>query len=203
MALLTVAEVREYLPGLSGDDAVIAALVTALDDAIARWLGFPAYDDTDARTVEDVAYTLYLPDGDDSAVSSDGQVLYLPRPISSVTSIYDDDLWAWGSDTLIAATDYLTDKPGGRVLLKPGSTCGAFGTSLRRLKVSATCGFTAPPGPIKLAAKLWCAHVYNLRSRHGKLSISGGQVTESLRDETMPEAARQLLTPFIQRGALL
>jgi len=205
MALLTAAEVREYTPGLSGDDTVINALVTAMDSAIAEYLGFPAYDATGTvYTLEDQTYTLYLPDGDaDTRVSADAQTLYLPRPLVSVTSIFEDDQWGYAAATEVASTNWTLDLAGGRVMLNPDSSHGGWDTAPRALKVTAVCGYTTPTEWLKSAAKLWVAHVYGLRSRHGKQSLSGMQVSESLRPETMPDVVRQSLTGKLQRGAIL
>jgi len=204
VALITAAEVREFLPGLSGDDTVIAALVTAVDGAMARYCGFPAYDSTGTLyTLEDQAYTLYLPAADGWEVSEDGQTLYLPRPLASITTIHEDEDWGYGAAFEVASTNWTTDKARGQVVLLPSSSHGAWSRSHRALKVVATCGFATVPETVKLAAKLWAAHAYQLRSRHGKQSISGMQVVESLRDETMPASVRELLHPLMQRGALL
>jgi hypothetical protein len=206
MALITAAEAREFIPGLdgTGEDTLINAYISAADNAIARYLGFPAYDSTGSiYTCEDQTYTLYLPGRDGQEVSDDGRVLHTPRPLVSVTTIHSDSDWAYGAGDLVSSDDYLTDLERGMVILKPSSTQGEWLTSWRAQKAVVVCGFSSPPEGLKLACKQLVAHWYLLRSRHGKTSVSALNDNESLRPETWPESVIQALTPYIQRGALL
>jgi hypothetical protein len=207
MALITAAEAREYIPGLAstGDDTQIGNLISAFDNAMAAYCGYPAYDAAGTlHTFEDQTYTLYAPDDVSGAsISEDAQVLHVPRPLVSVTSIYEDEDWSYGAATEVANTNWVLDKARGRIILYPESTHGEWSTEWRALKVTVVCGYATVPESLKLAAKMLVGHWYQLRSRHGKQSLSGMNAQESLRPETWPDAVLQILSNHIQRGALL
>ena len=205
MALITASEARQYIPGLGGttDDAQITALVSAFDSAMAAYCGYPAYDSAGTvHTFEDQTYTLYMPD-DDISISDDAQTLYVPRPLASVTSVYEDEEWDYAAASEVASTNWVLDRASGRIILKPSSTHGLWSTERRALKVTVICGFATVPEDLKLAAKLLVGHWYQLKSRHGKQSLSGMNAQESLRPETWPEAVLQILNRHLQRGAIL
>lgn len=205
MALITAAEARQYIPGLSGtgDDTKIAELISAFDSAMAAYCGYPAYDSTGTIcTFEDQTYTLHLPD-EDLSISDDAQIVHVPRPLVSVTSVFEDEEWAYAAASEVASTNWVLDKAGGRIILKPSSTHGLWSTEWRALKVTVICGFATVPEDLKLAAKLLVGHWYQLKSRHGKQSLSGMNAQESLRPETWPEPVLQILNRHLQRGAIL
>lgn len=190
MALITAAEARFYLRGLSGtgEDTDINTLVTRVDAALAAWLGFPARDEATDSTLEDVSYVLYL-DG------PGGLVVQSPVwPIQSVTSIYDDPDRAYAAASLVAATDYTLDKPVGKIILGNSAVWGSWSESWRAIKLTVVAGWTTVPERIKHAVGLQVRHLWRARDLAGVESMSGPTgMSASLRPFTVLPEVRELL----------
>lgn len=200
MAILTPAELRDWIPGLSGtgQDTLLATLIARADALLAGWLGYPPVSAGTAPTIEDATYTLFLP-------GPGGRRLILPvAPALSITSIEDDTQEEFdGVSELVASTDYvLRDETGngnaGVVLLTVDSVHGAWSaTAARVIKVVGIFGFTAIPEPLKHAAILIAAHTYQQRATVGRQSIpspTGGTIQP--RSEALPEEAMTYAAPY-------
>jgi len=194
MALITAAEARTMIPELStsstDEDTLIDTLIARVGALLAAWCGYPPASAGGTPTLESASYTEYL-DG------PGGRELRLPiYPVTAVASIYDDTAWTWGSDALVASTDYaISDGRVGLVLLKETSTHGSWSAARRSLKVAFTAGYATVPADIKAA----CAHavrqVWNFRTEQGRANVSGGVVSLSLREEEIVNRiARELLS---------
>jgi hypothetical protein len=73
--------------------------------------------------------------------------LYTNRyPITSVSGIWDDSTWTWGSDTLTAATSYRISNDGRSIMLKDGYR---FYYSNENVKIIYTAGYTTIPYDIE------------------------------------------------------
>lgn len=190
MASLTAAEAREAIPGITGTghDTAISEIVGRVDAIIAAFLGFPPASAGAERTFETATYTLYLngPRWDDARVLPLG--LY---PVQSVTSIYDDATWAYGSDTLVSSSDYTLDGVEGLVWLKPTGTHGAWSKGRRAIKATVVGGFAAVPDVIKEAAIRETAFRWRARQTAAASNVAQGGKSIALRRpdaELLPES---------------
>lgn len=197
MALITASAARAYIPSLSdGDSTQLDDLIAKADVALAHLCGYPMYG-LGTRSMEAQTYTLYL-DG------PGGRELYLPPPIQSVTSIHDDELGAWGSDTEVDSGDWTLFANEGLVRLNVSGGHGAWSTARRAIKVVASLGYSTVPDGLKHAAGLWVAHAYrNTIPSLGKSSITQREATVALVTSAFPPEVKQAAAPFVWwRGKL-
>ena len=175
MALISAAEARAYIRGLTGtaEDTLLGTLIDRAGAAFARYCAFPAASAGGMPTIESTAYTRYL-DG------PGGNTLRLGvRPILSVTSIHDDPDRTYGSDDLIAAADYEVFGEDGIVVLKTTGATTAFSQSYRAIKAIYTAGYSTVPDDVKHAACLQVRWWYEGRDIVGFRSVSqtGGSIS--------------------------
>ena len=188
MALITAAQARLYIRGLSGtaEDSNISTLVDRVDAMFASYLGYPVRSDG-TYTVEDSTYVLYL-DGDGT------KELQLPViPVVSVTSIYDDPELDYGSDDLVASGDYTLYGDSGLVILKNASTQGEWSATKRAIKATIVAGWATIPVAVQHAASLQVSLLWTGRDHVGRSKISqGGGSMDVARIELLPEVKRAL-----------
>ncbi len=200
MALITAAEARELLPGLTGtaEDALLGTLISAAGAAIARYLGYPVALSGEV-TAESASYTLYL-DG------PGGRDLVVPVwPLTAVASIYDDPDLDFEAATLVASAGYaVVEGQRGLVRLKSTSAHGAWSTTPGAIKVACTAGYATAPSWLKQAAKLTVRHMYDGRQTQGKTSqsIAGGSIG-LVTPSALPVEARELLDAHILPAAVI
>lgn len=190
MALITAAEARTRIPELTGTtlDSVLDHLIAAIGRAFARYCGYPRTT-TGTHTMESASYVSYL----DGRGERD---LYLPaRPITAVSSVYDDPTLDWTSSTyLVPSGDYGSILDGARLHLTSTSTWGVWGKGAGRIKVAYTAGFTSVPDDLKLACEIAVRAHYDSVKTQGKKVVSVNNQTLTYRDEELiPPAARQIL----------
>lgn len=189
MAIITPAQAREMLPALSGtgEDTLLATLISAADAAIADHLGYVG------GTIEDTSTTLYS--GDPGGVLVCGRELWLPTDqIASVTSVYDDPNEVYGADTLVASTDYVI--AGGRIRLLPASTHGAWSEGARAVKVTAVIGYATIPTAIAHAARIVVRQMWEQRAAGFATSSQMGDATRTPQQVVIPAEAAELLAPY-------
>lgn len=192
MALLTTAEARTAIGGLSGstDDTLLDALVAGIGVAFAQWCRFPKTA-AGTWTMESASYTLYLTgDGSDR--------LRIPvKPLVSVTSIYDDVLRAYGSDTLVASTDYTsgTDLDHGVVYLLPTGTKTTWSNGTpRAVKATVVAGYATVDEALKEAARATLRAAWSRRKMgEATESVSAQGVSVSVAPSDIPQSAKLLL----------
>ena len=117
MSIVSVSTLKEYLPEIQGStvDADLTQLILRVESYIARYLGFPLADAGTSYTLDQATYTIYA----DRPMYGFSYVLQLPlKPVITITSIHSDTNRVYGSDTLIASSQYNIDKELGRVELK-------------------------------------------------------------------------------------
>ena len=137
MAIVGLSTVKEYLPELSGTgaDAALTSLITRVESAVARYLGFPAYDSSLKTELDQNTYTLYV----DGPTSYDFFTLQLPiAPIVSITSIHTDANRVYGSGTLIDSSHYTYDAQLGRIYVDQNTTNRNFVSAYRGNKIIIT-----------------------------------------------------------------
>lgn len=202
MALMTAAEVRTYLPGLTGtgEDTVLDTLITRAEHALAAFCRWPAASSTAAPKLEQQTYTLYLdgPDDPDDPELSRELSLML-RPIISVTSIHDDPDRGYGSSYLVSSDSYEIDKRGGRILLLP-SASHEWSVARRAIKVVAVCGLTTGsiPEAVKEAVAWTVKAALRQRASEGRTSLTQGGQSQAFEPPMLvPLLARQAIAPWV------
>lgn len=195
MALCTVAEAQAQIPGVSGtaEEAILTDLIARAGPALARICGFPPASAGAAPTMESASYTRYL---DGPAFNAPRELDLGLRPVTAITSIHDDSLWAYGSATLVDSGDYVLSADEGRVLLAPSAT-HLWTTGRRNIKVVCTGGYATVPDDLTHAAVMTVAHWWRLRTRLGRTAQSDARGNSQAAPETIPAAARELLSPFM------
>lgn len=196
MALLTAAEARVYIPGItSAEDTALDVIIARVGAAIARYLGYPAVDAVSQPTIESATYTLKSGARElGVSVSEDGTELHIaPRPITSITSIHDDPNQGYSATYLLASTDYTYDAMDGVIRLLPTGVHGAFSRSPYAVKLVVVAGWAAAtmPKDIVDAAALTVQHRWAQKKAPG----AGANAPETAAVE-IPPAARALLAPY-------
>lgn len=164
--LATTASVKEHLQIASGTttwDAILATLITRASAVIAKHC---------ERTFESTLYTEYYDGGVDSLVLKQ-------FPLTSVTSINDDPLRTFSTNSLIDPTTYYVDEARGMIRFIGYATSGSPGS----LRVIYTAGYSSVPADIAFACVLLVAFYFNRRKSEGRSSegmggISVGHATE-------------------------
>lgn len=205
MAVITQAEARVFLPGISADQATIATLITRADSILSAWCGYRGATASADPTFDSTTYTRYMH-------GPGGRVLQLPYwPVSSVTSIEDDTSEAFdGSTYLVASGDYDVERPGepGRVRLKQTSTRGSWTqgaeSAVKPIKAVFVAGYAAGSAPeaIKEAVAEMVAILWGAKDTvaQGTVGIGAGG-TASEKAPEIPEHIKQKLRPFRMPGA--
>ena len=175
MALITAAEARDYIRGLSGtaEDALLDKLIARCGVLFATHCGFPAASAGAAASLEQTTYTRYH-DG------PGGNTLHLDvLPVLSVTSVHDSPDRTYGSSDLIAAADYEVHGNDGLVVLKTTGSTSGFSTAYRAIKAIYSAGYSTIPDDIKHVACLQVRWWYEGRAIVGMRSVSqtGGSVS--------------------------
>ncbi len=196
MALITAAEARDLLPGLTGtgEDTLLGTLIDSVGALFARVCGYPPATVGAAPTMESASYTLYV---DAPCLESTALLDIGVRPVTAVANMYVDISRVYGADTEITeGTDFeILGEEGQLLLITTGS--GAWATGLRANKIVCTAGFATVRDDLKHACKVAVKDLWELRSRQGVASRSRGGSTFSARDEQIVrDIARELLTHY-------
>lgn len=153
MALISAANVRAEVQGLtSADDTELGLLIAEADALAASYLYFPPVSATPtaAPTLSVSTYVDYL----DGPARDDYTRLDLRvRPVASITSIYDDPDRLYGAGELVASSEYTLDGEAGVVRID-GDATHAWTTARRAIKVTYTAGWTDGSAPADLRRAL-------------------------------------------------
>lgn len=199
MALVTAAQVRSYLPHLTGagEDTLIDTMVTRAEAEIARFCGYPPVTVATAPTLASSSYTRYQdgPGGTELVIDV--------WPVTAITSIYDDPEWIWAAATLVASTDYtLLEGDRGLIVLKSTALHGGWNRARKSIKAAVTAGFTTAPADLAHAICLLAATFHKRRTSTGveRMSTADGASVEMV--QGIPDEVRDLLGPYLLPGAL-
>ena len=192
--MVTAAEVRAYIPTLSGDgdDTVLSTLISRFDAVAASYMGYPKQS-SGTVSIESGTYVEILdgPGGRELTTTA--------KPVVSVTSVYDDpDLDYTDAADLIASSDYTLYGHEGRVVLDYNAVDAAWSVGHRHIKITYVAGYASDgiPNAIKHAACIQVAHWYAARSHIGRTKISSAGQTAALETlELLPEV-RMALQPY-------
>lgn len=191
MAVITQAEARVYLLGVTADDATVADLITRADAILSAWCGYQPATEGGVPTFEDVSFVRYMH-------GPGGRDLWLPVwPIVSITSIYDDPDEAYGAATLVGSGDYAA-RDRGRVRLTLSSVHGTWSGDEDGLPIKATwvAGYETVPAPLKQLVAEYVGVLWRLRAGPGVSSNSSQRGTTSIPTGEIPESVRQRLAPY-------
>lgn len=165
--LTTLANLKSVLhQDVSTDDTLLKAIITRVSASIASTCNriFYAHDITEYQDGE----------GDSTLVAEQ-------YPINSITSIHDDVERAYGSDTLIASTDYVYYSEKGLIKLDNYY----FAVGLKNIKLVYNAGYSTVPQDLEMACIKRCMAEY-LESA-GAINVIEGQdfvyKPKKLRDE--------------------
>jgi len=202
MALITAAEARAMIPGLSGtgEDTLLDTLIAEAGGLIAELCAVPPASVGGAPSLESTTYTLYGGDGATLERGEDGAyiALHVP-PVSSVTSIYDSTLWDYGSGDLVSSSDYVLDGANSRILTAPNGSHSWTNTG-RGLRVICVAGYATVPAALKYACAELVSHLWTLRYVGQAVSVSGGGASIQLPDGAIPAAIVRRCLPFRLMG---
>ncbi len=209
IALITAAEARLGLPGLSGTgvDTELDTVILRASELISRFCRFPE-EAGDSPSMGNRTYTHYLT----GPSALEPRKLILPvRPVVSITSIEDDATWTFdGSSFLVASTDYDGGliKPSGEVWLEP-SASHAWSTGPRNIKVVYVAGHGAAtaniPELLKQAAVIVTKYLWDHPGMQGRSAVSrgGASATKDPAPVRLPLAAREALSQYRLVGGSL
>ena len=192
-ALITAADVKRWLPGLTGtgEDALLTVLAAQAEDFAARWCGLPEV--SGACSFYSTTYTLFS-GYDGVEILSDGRSLMLPvANITSVTTVHDDPNEEWAAASLVAAGDYSVR--GNRIVLLRAADHGAWSTVQGAIKVVAVAGYTTAPPALASAMAQLAAYLFRERHRQGQTNTSEGGRSSGFATG-WPETVVGLLSPF-------
>ena len=201
MALITAANVKDYLPELSGTgaDAIITTIIGRVENQFAKYIGFPLAD-SGVYTLDSTTYTVYI----DNPMYGNPDVLELPiRPVSAVASLHSDVDRVYGSDKLIAASQYELDSEYARIILKPNTATQTYERGFRANKVVCTGGFAAAPADLAHAICYQTALVFRNRPNIGNDTISQRQASVKLRRIILEDEVREILFDLRPAGVVL
>ncbi len=194
MALATAAQVRALAPSLStSDDTLIDALLARIDSAFARFCGHPV-PDSGPQTMEAATYTQF-PGRYDLGLEDDRSIAVIPTPpILSITSVHIDPEQDYGSDTLLQASEYLSD--GRRIELTPDATF-SWSQLPRANRVVVSAGYTVANHPVLTeAAIVQCVHQIGNTSSAGSDSTSTRGGSRSVSPLSLLPEVREMLTDY-------
>lgn len=192
MSLLSVAQLKEYLPELtgSGSDSELQNIIDRVESNLASWLGFPVYDSGALPSLESQTYTLYI----DHPDYLDPDILQLPiKPVTAITSIFADADRVYTADTEITSTEYELDSQLGRIILKTQVATQGFSTGYRANRVICTAGYSNTRSDLLHPIAVYCSHLWRARANQGKKSLAIQGATTSFSPNTIPPEVKELL----------
>jgi len=167
-------------------------LLERVESAVASYIGFPkpiAGETTAGPSLADQSYTLYIDEPDFDFPF----ILSLPiRPLISVSSWHSDIDRVYGSDSLVASSEYELDTTLGRIVLKESATT-TIERGYRANKVVCTAGFVTAPSDLEHAVCAYAAHLNRAKQTQGKQSTTQRDVTVNLSPRTMPPEVKEIL----------
>jgi hypothetical protein len=182
--LCTVDNVKSYI-GINTIDSTEDALIETLIDAVSTM--FVSYC---GRGFESATYTEYYSGND-----YPNTVYTNNFPIITVSGIYDDTSWTFGSDTLISGSNYMVDDIS--ITLLPGYV---FSAGKKNIKVIYTAGYSTIPSDIKQACIEEAARKYKRKDRIDISAISLSNESISMFSDEFLPATKIVLNRYKRYG---
>ena len=179
MALVTLVKVKEYLE-ITGTDS--DTLLQGFIDRLSAWV--ERYCD---RIFLQATYTDEKHDGDGAKA-----LLVNQYPIDSVTSLFDDTLRNFGTETKIAAADFVIYKDRGEIHLD-GLT---FQKGLQNVKVTYVAGFATIPIDLQQAVLELVADRFRNKESQGIRSQAIGAFRVEYDLSELPQEVRAVLDSY-------
>lgn len=196
MALVTAEYVRlNWLPELSGsgEDTRLGVLIDMAGQMLATWCGVPEGADGTAPSLESATRTYYSTPGQ---IWVDGLSLWLPiKPITSITSIYDDESLLYPASSLVSSGDYALGDAG-EIRLSTQAAHGGWSRTNRAVKVTAVAGYTTVPGMLKAACAQLVAHLYHLPQQGNASNRSQRGASVGFNSRELPAHVKELAAPY-------
>lgn len=206
MALITAAEAKALMPGVSAaSDTLLDTLISRADAIMARWCGYPPNAAGAAPTLESASYTRYSGDTGIFVDPDNARLLYLePFPVTAITSIHDDTLEAFGSVSEVNSGQYSQRGAHGQIIrLSQTATQGFWTRGDGFIKIVFTAGYSTIRDDLKHATVETVAHLHDMKKRRGQASLSEQERVTAYRAETVPERVKELLRPYRLPSALV
>lgn len=143
------------------------------------------------RKMKAADYTEYLDGPDDESRDT---LLLDQFPINSVASLYDDLDRAFGSETLVAATDYVIYKERGIVKLFRNES--AFQKGIQNIKITYNAGYATIPGDLEDACIQMVEFMFNRARTSGFDAASLGGKSETYDKDEIPAAVKRTLRHY-------
>lgn len=202
MPLVTADILKEYLPEVTGtgSDTELSNLLDRVESTIARWLGFPAPDNSNTPTIAVSTYTVYV----DSYWHDNISVLQLPiKPVVTITSVYADPDRKYTSDTEVKSDEYDIDKQQGLLILKTDTSTVGFTSAYRGNKITGTFGFTLYHKDLVHAVCVYASHLHRAKSSQGKKSQGIRDATTTYALNTIPAEVKEILYPYRSSNVII
>ena len=196
--LSTSTLLSDYLTGVASDDTAsvttLGRALTRVESLTANELGYPGVNPTLAST----SYVQRI-----QGLSSSPKALLIPlAPVTALASVYQDLDQVFGTDTLIASSDYELEvfANGAYLHLLPRGNTSRWLTAERSIKVSCTAGYAdeaAMPAALADALYRWVASWWLRRTSRHLTSQAQGQVTQGLAKlDACPPDVEEILVNF-------
>jgi len=199
MAILTPSLLREtWIQGISGtaEDTVLTKVIAREEVRVANYLGYPPASAGTAPSIESKGYIRFY---GAEAIEKDGRILRVDvLPLTTITSIYDDEDLDWDSDHLVAATDYsILDGSQGLILLDSDSVHGSWTEGDGNVRVAFTAGWPSVPADVQEVIGLLCKRAWVRRTTEGFESLPQGSGSASPASaDHIPADLRAMLDPY-------
>jgi hypothetical protein len=194
--VITPAQLLEHYSKLQDPTGeLLPRLIGRADMLASAYCGLPR-NSSGVRTLASSTYVLY-------PVPSLGQPRALdlrlfPTPVDSITSVYVDEDWDYGSGDLVASTEYTYADDSGLLWLKPTSG-SAWSTSPRANKVTLVAGYDlVGEEPNHSLVAILASIVQALIDRphlqsQAAATLGGASITTNDLEHLIPAAARAAL----------
>jgi len=180
VALVTAAQVRTWLPAITGtnEDTTLGTLATAAGADLAAAMFYPR-EDGGTHTLATATYTVYLEGPRDRYPRE----LLLPmRPVVSITSVHQSVTDTYGASELVASTDYIEELARGVLVAKQSNSFGGWSSDYRGQKVIMAAGWgTSGNGPewLQQAVAYQVQHTMKQRAHQGVTQRSQGGASKT------------------------
>jgi hypothetical protein len=187
LALCKVEDVKLWIEGLhntSKQDVLLAQIIAMVSDRIEQYCD------------REFEYSATITEYHDSDGNHDFIVVRRP-PIATVTTLHDDPDRAFGSDALVAATDYTVYTNGTGIIQLKGCK---FNEGCQGVKVVYAGGYTYQtlPASLKEACILQSVTLFKRREQADLVSVSGaGGSISKFEPLQLIEEVRQAIDPFV------
>lgn len=201
MPITTVAQCKAFR-GIESDNQEHDAELSRIIPSVQAWLEQECYRQFDSATVTEYysgAGSGEVPYLGSPQVWRDRLLVKRP-PITSITNIWDDPLRAYGSTTLLSASDYVIVDAAAGIVVLDGIT---FQAGLNNIKITYTGGYSAATMPVDLQQAaiemVWAAREKGL---HNLIGVRSRSIADGSVQFVNLDWGSMNLAPIIQKYSL-